>query len=614
MKRAFKEIFSGVSLAAILLLFVFFVTFAWTNPTEPPPGGSGIITAGEGIYAGNIGVNTATPEFKLDVNAEGASNSGFRASGVSTFVDKLGVGIKDADNVKEKLHISDGSILQNNPANPKIISGGDKLVNLLPDLALAVTVSGKYAYVIFAHESAENYKAFRILDVSNPANPKIVGGAEIIGLPTCCYPADISVSGKYAYVIFKGSKENAFRIIDISNPSDPQVLGGSNLTDKMPTSVLSALTSSGRYVYVAFSAPGSEAFRIIDVSDPRRPFVVGGHNLTLTDIPVKTMPGIHVIGRYVYLNLKCDVTVIDECENGEHSFRVIDILDPRNPKVVGDKISDPLNLNLPKRTFNKSYVSGGYAYISLLPPTQTGADPMLVLDISNPTDPKLVGKMTYAQDVSVPEASAFAIGGAGNYAYLGFIGTGDGSFRIVDVSDPTNPVAVGGHNLNDMPGYNSDIFVAGRYVYLTFAISNAINTNNTFRIIDPTGIEAVSGSIHSLETGSVIIREKASIGSDLELKGGLNVGGDILNAGGISIGGDFFIKIPDQSGIVKAGGIRIFVKETAINQSCETACGPGPTDCLSAFDSDGNNISCSTASSKQGRCLCTFFGSGIIPD
>ncbi|MDO8602080.1 MAG: hypothetical protein Q7R62_03075 [bacterium] len=40
------------------------VVFGWTNPTQDPPGGSGILTA----YNGNLGVNAATPSTTLTVN------------------------------------------------------------------------------------------------------------------------------------------------------------------------------------------------------------------------------------------------------------------------------------------------------------------------------------------------------------------------------------------------------------------------------------------------------------------------------------------------------------------------------------------------------------------
>lgn len=53
---------------------------------------------------------------------------------------------------------------------------------------------------------------------------------------------------------------------------------------------------------------------------------------------------------------------------------------------------------------------------------------------------------------------------AGNYAYLG---AGDPDLRIIDVSIPTNPIAMGGLNLtnNQEP---SEVVVSGQHVYLRY--------------------------------------------------------------------------------------------------------------------------------------------------
>jgi hypothetical protein len=615
--KILKEIFSGVSLAAILLLFVFFVTFAWTNPTQVPPGGSGGVRIdGDG----NVGISASTsfdPEFKLDIDFEGVSSDkkGFRAEGISTFTDKLGIGLKNSVDVKAKLHVSSGSILQNNPIDTTVISGFENLKGTaIPNNASRIAVYGKLAFLTFFNSGSDQSKKFRILDVADPRNPKVIGGENITDLPTCasCQAIDVAVAGRFAYITFNGQESDAFRVIDVSNPSNPIVVGGTDLKVDMPMQSPPlppvhpiAVYVSGRYAYITFNSPGPKAFRIIDISDPTKPEVVGGKDLKPEDIPIAANYGIHVNEKYAYFNLGCESDI--SCSNGGFSFRILDISEPFNPIVVGTTLTPSLNKKIPTSVPIDIYVSGNHAYISL---SGDPADGMMVVDVSNPVSPKVVGNLSYAPGIPIPsDVVSFAIGGAGNYAYLGFGGASQNALRIIDISDPTNPTAVGGAGgfMSDLPSNNSGIDVAGRYVYMTFASQSIPSQNGTFRIIDPTGVEAISGSIHALETGSLQVRENAMISNNLEVKGALNIGGGILNSSGAAIGGDLFIKTSDSQTGIKSGGIKILVKETLL--TCDAACGSvGPTDCLSAFDNTGQNISCDSTVGTKRRCLCAVFG------
>jgi hypothetical protein len=58
-----------------------------------------------------------------------------------------------------------------------------------PGLAEGVYVSGNYAYV------ADGGAGLRVIDVSNPANPREVGFFDTPG-----FAEDVYVSGNYAYV------------------------------------------------------------------------------------------------------------------------------------------------------------------------------------------------------------------------------------------------------------------------------------------------------------------------------------------------------------------------------------------------------------------------------
>ncbi len=92
-------------------------------------------------------------------------------------------------------------------------------------------------------------------------------------------------------------------------------------------------------------------------------------------------------------------------------------------------------------------VSGAYAYIAN---RETG---LLVIDISNPQSPRLVGS------IDTP-GSAYAVAVSGTYVYIADL---DHGLQIVDVHDPTNPVLAGNA---DTPGSAVGVAVAGTFAYV----------------------------------------------------------------------------------------------------------------------------------------------------
>lgn len=92
-------------------------------------------------------------------------------------------------------------------------------------------------------------------------------------------------------------------------------------------------------------------------------------------------------------------------------------------------------------------VQGDYAYVGV-------GMRLVILAVSNPAAPKEVGAREpfgwYIEDVAVVGNMAFvAAGGAGLY--------------IIDVSNPTSPIAVGSY---DTSGYAEAVFVSGKYAYI----------------------------------------------------------------------------------------------------------------------------------------------------
>jgi hypothetical protein len=92
------------------------------------------------------------------------------------------------------------------------------------------------------------------------------------------------------------------------------------------------------------------------------------------------------------------------------------------------------------------FVKNNYAYCA-------SGSGLLIFDVSNPSNPQLVGKLL------MPD-SAVGIYVSGNYAYVADY---DAGLRVIDVSNPTNPREVG---FFDTPGYAWDVYVSGNYAYV----------------------------------------------------------------------------------------------------------------------------------------------------
>jgi hypothetical protein len=113
-------------------------------------------------------------------------------------------------------------------------------------------------------------------------------------------------------------------------------------------------------------------------------------------------------------------------------------------------------------------VQGKYAY--------TGVGPRLViLDISNPASPTVVGKTPPLPDLV---ESVAVVGG------IAYLANDDGGLRVVDVSTPANPTEVGFY---DTPGSAHDVAVADGYAYVA-AGDGGLRVVDISTPANPTGV------------------------------------------------------------------------------------------------------------------------------
>jgi len=266
-------------------------------------------------------------------------------------------------------------------------------------LARDVAVSGHRAYV------ADGCHGLQVIDMSNPANPKRIGGCDTRGQAEA-----VALSGDYGYV---ADGDEGLQVIDISNPANPRRVGGCDTSG-----YAEGVAVSGNYAYVADGwrsddSSHSGGLRVINVSDPANPRQVGTLDTSgyAQDVVVS--------GNYAYLAESLEWT-----DFNSGSLRVIDVSVPANPQQVAavEDFSNALAVA----------VSGNYAYIGA---RWAG---LQVIDISSPTRPRRVA--TYntrceAMDVAVWGHYAYAV----SIPHSVFFARG---LEVIDVSDPANPQPV----------------------------------------------------------------------------------------------------------------------------------------------------------------------------
>ena len=326
------------------------------------------------------------------------------------------------------------------PSNP-ILTGRC----LFPTNAYGVYATPNYVYVTCG-PIEHHYSSLQIINMADPANPVIVGSCETPGGGD-----NVIVRGNYAYTVGGGG---GITIVDISNPANPIAMGS------CPMGYATDAALSGDYAYIS----DGHSLSIANISDPANPTLVGRWSN-----PNIWAGGVFVAGNYAYLVTDIGLGIFDisdpanpiqvgglagggSCEafiSGSYAyiaaftngFQVVNISNPTNPVLAGTYPAPAAVID--------AYIQGNYAYLA------TGQTGLKIVDITDPANMPVVGSWVSSDFFDRPNACFVS----GNYAYLGT----NGSLRIIDVSNPANPVAVGRH---DFPDYTTDVSVVGPYAYV----------------------------------------------------------------------------------------------------------------------------------------------------
>lgn len=283
---------------------------------------------------------------------------------------------------------------------------------------------------------ADRQNGLRILDIHNPADPRLLGAfyqdiaTEYVappyyGLPIPLFATQVHVANdvallSYYYSSYEGRSYAGFLILDVRDTANPV------LRAQYRNCGVGAF--DGRYVYCVAGAQ----LQIIDVENPANPVVRSRY----TTPPNRSGDGeaistVHVVGNIAYLSA---------FDADDYGLIVVDVHDPARPTELG-RYSEPTNRA-------RVRVVGAMAY--LMQKTS-----LRILDVSDPRSITLTAVYGRAN------IEYRGIEVEGNLVYLNY----DSGVDVVDVSEPAAPKLLTTYEASH--SYISSLHVVNGMLYLT---------------------------------------------------------------------------------------------------------------------------------------------------
>jgi hypothetical protein len=384
----------------------------------------------------------------------------------------------------------------------------------------SVLTNGNYAYVA----TGNNGNLLQVLDISNPANPFLVGSVATNG-ENNIGAGGLAMSGHDLYLPNQSGTSNSMQVIDVSNPAAPTVV----------TTVASANNTtyvyvSGRYLYTDNRI--NNTAQIFDISNPANPVAVGSSVSLQTG---NTGGQIFVQGRYEYIT------------GGSNPYlQIFDVSNPASPVNVS-------NFLLTSSADCDVYVQGSYAYVTCI--SNTGGGSLQIFNVSNPANPISVGSVGLVNSAT-NQPNVYV---QGRYAYV--TNPNGNTLATYDVSNPAKPLLVSSLTMSNSP---YDLEVQGRYVYIVNGGGNAL------QIYDVGGAYIQQAQTGGLETGTLQVDSNTQLQGDASVGGGLSVGGTTQLNGNLGVGGQTLFANQTNSTtalqVQNAAGTNIMTVDTTNSQ------------------------------------------------
>lgn len=316
------------------------------------------------VYAVSSCGNSSTVKLTLDKKEQILCEiSTYFAKGVTATLDNTKVFIADE---REGLKIIDVS----NPVNPYIVGSLDTF----DANGIVLSNDDKIAYI------ADGQNGLLIIDVSNLSNPTLTGTAAT----TYAQRVVLSADGNKAYV---ADVNGGLTIVDISNKTNPYIIGAIDTYSVYDVAVSSDNTK-------AYIASGFVGLKVLDISNPASPVLIGSLSTTYA--------------RGVTISSDNTKVFIADSSGG---LKVVDVSNPATPNIIGKASTTNAYRVVLSSNNKKAYIADGYGGLK-------------VVDINDTTNPTITSSVTIqdARDITISKDNSKV-----------FVADSLGGFKIIDV-------------------------------------------------------------------------------------------------------------------------------------------------------------------------------------
>lgn len=393
---------------------------------------------------------------------------------------------------------------------------------------------------------------FRIIDIADPAKPKVVGHFKCLGSQN-----DVAVLGSIVVMSVDGRRQSTkcdapsggttegVRIVDISNLARPKQIAFVQTSCGSHTHTLVPDTANGRVlVYVASGAPG---YRTEATNGPDPKCNRASHGLSVVSVPLDRPAAAKVVstspipkeGPPELASVGChDITVFLERKLAAGACldesQIWDISDPLKPKMLSRIPTDALRpidihhsagFSWDGKTLVIGDEAGGYSG----PACISGHDPLGALWFFDITDPRNPVQKGY---FSLPRPRVYACT-AHNYNIVPVQGRNilvggfyTGGITVVDFTDPSAPQEIG-HYWNFGPALRNQYGVeAGSEVWSAYWYNGHIYGSDlgrgldVFALDDPMTATALRLDRMNPQTQEALLRPAPSSPQPVKVLGG----------------------------------------------------------------------------------------------
>ena len=327
--------------------------------------------------------------------------------------------------LRASTHVDDTVVLMVDltvPESPRVVA------HLDPGAVSALVAVDRRVYV------AARYAGLVVLDCHEPKQVR----PQVVPTPRASDAVAASPASSARDLFYMAERSGLYgppglKVVDVTNPDGPEVVG----FVEVPVSARGVFVH-GDWAYVAAASAG---LQIIDAANPRNPRIVGAldtENLS---------HAVSVVDDYAYI-LDWDKWC-SHCKSWSWHFLVADVSDPAAPEQVGyvtfgyekdNYAAYDLEVRLP------------YAYVA-------SGRQLRILDVGDPQNPTLAAEVQLASARGVALRNDYAlVVDAGHLSY------GPGRLHTIDISDPTDPRIVGEFHLPDRA---HDIELSGDHAFIS---------------------------------------------------------------------------------------------------------------------------------------------------